>query len=167
MTITEFNTRIVQERSSLKSFAISLTRNTDDAADLLQDTYVKALRYRSKFRDNTNLRAWMFTIMKNTFINNHRRTAKTRTFMSRGDAYVFDRGAMNMKTESSESKMNAKEIVRHITLLEDDYRIPFTKFYLGFKYEEIASQLQLPLGTVKSRIFIARKILGAKLLHFQ
>ena len=78
MTAIEFNTRLVQEKSSLKGFALSLTHNRDEALDLIQETYLKALRYREKFEDSTNLKAWLFTIMKNTFINSYRRGTKTK-----------------------------------------------------------------------------------------
>ena len=78
MTAIEFNTRIINEKQALKNFAISLTHNTDDALDLVQDTFMKAITYREKFQDNTNLKSWLFTIMKNTFINNYRRAVKTK-----------------------------------------------------------------------------------------
>ena len=84
MTAIEFNTRILQEKSSLNHFALSLTRNTDDALDLIQDTYVKAITYRDKFEDSTNLKAWLFTIMKNTFINAYRKNTKTKQLISKG-----------------------------------------------------------------------------------
>ena len=81
MTAIEFNTKILNERSSLKSFALSLTRNSEDAVDLIQETYLKAITYRNKFEDSTNLRAWLFTIMKNTFINAYRRNTKSKSFI--------------------------------------------------------------------------------------
>lgn len=167
MTAIEFNTRIIGERSSLKNFAISLTHNMDDALDLLQETYLKALSYRSKFEDNTNLRAWLFTIMKNTFINSYRRETKTRQLISKGDDVAMSRAFRQNSYDHSESRMNAKEIVRRIEELPEDYQVPFTKYYNGYRYEEIASQMSLPLGTVKSRIFIARKLLMQQLNHLR
>jgi RNA polymerase sigma-70 factor (ECF subfamily) len=159
MTAIEFNTRIMNEKSSLKNFALSLTRNTDDALDLLQDTYVKAITYREKFEDSTNLKAWLFTIMKNTFINAYRRNVKTRALIVKGDDIALNRAFKQNSYDHSESRLNAKEIIKHIEKLDDDYKVPFTRYYNGYKYEEIAQEMQLPLGTVKSRIFIARKIL--------
>ncbi|MDI1354094.1 MAG: RNA polymerase sigma factor [bacterium] len=167
MTAIEFNTRILNEKPPLKSFALSLTRNTNDALDLLQDTYLKALNYRSKFQDNTNLRAWLFTIMKNTFINNYRKNAKTKLLISKGDEVALNRAFKQNSYDHSESRLNAKEIIQHIEKLDDDYKVPFTRYYTGFKYEEIAKQMSLPLGTVKSRIFIARKILMQELNHLR
>jgi RNA polymerase sigma-70 factor (ECF subfamily) len=167
MTAIEFNTRIMNEKSSLKNFAISLTRNNDDALDLLQDTYVKAISYRTKFEDSTNLKAWLFTIMKNTFINAYRRNVKTRALIVKGDDIALNRAFKQNSYDHSESRLNAKEIIQHIEKLEDDYKVPFTRYYNGYKYEEIAQELKLPLGTVKSRIFIARKTLMEALKHYR
>lgn len=166
MTAIEFNTRIIQEKGSLKSFALSLTRNSDDALDLIQETYLKAIKYRDKFEDSTNLRAWLFTIMKNTFINAYRRSVKTKALISKGDEIALNRAFKQNSYDHVESQMNAKEIIKHIYSLDDQYKIPFTKYYKGFKYEEIAAELGLPLGTIKSRIFIARKILMENLKHY-
>lgn len=167
MTAIEFNTRIMNEKSSLKSFALSLTHNTDDALDLLQDTYVKAITYREKFEDSTNLKAWLFTIMKNTFINAYRRNVKTKQLISKGDDIQLNRAFKQNSYDHSESRMNAKEIIKKIENLDEDYKVPFTRYYNGYKYEEIAQEMQLPLGTVKSRIFIARKILMESLKHYR
>jgi RNA polymerase sigma-70 factor (ECF subfamily) len=167
MTAIEFNTRIMNEKSSLKNFALSLTRNNEDALDLLQDTYVKAISYRTKFEDSTNLKAWLFTIMKNTFINAYRRNVKTRALIVKGDDIALNRAFKQNSYDHSESRLNAKEIIQHIEKLEDDYKVPFTRYYNGYKYEEIAQELKLPLGTVKSRIFIARKTLMEALKHYR
>ena len=167
MTAIEFNSRIMNEKSSLKNFALSLTRNTDDALDLLQDTYVKAITYREKFEDSTNIKAWLFTIMKNTFINAYRRNVKTKQLITKGDDIALDRAFKQNSYDHSESRLNAKEIIRHIENLGDEYKVPFTRYYNGYKYEEIAQEMKLPLGTVKSRIFIARKILMSALKHFR
>jgi RNA polymerase sigma-70 factor (ECF subfamily) len=167
MTAIEFNTRIMKEKSSLKNFALSLTRNNEDALDLLQDTYVKAISYRTKFEDSTNLKAWLFTIMKNTFINAYRRNVKTRALIVKGDDIALNRAFKQNSYDHSESRLNAKEIIQHIEKLEDDYKVPFTRYYNGYKYEEIAQELKLPLGTVKSRIFIARKTLMEALKHYR
>lgn len=167
MTAIEFNTRIMNEKSSLKNFALSLTRNNEDALDLLQDTYVKAISYRTKFEDSTNLKAWLFTIMKNTFINAYRRNVKTRALIVKGDDIALNRAFKQNSYDHSESRLNAKEIIQHIEKLEDDYKVPFTRYYNGYKYEEIAKELHLPLGTVKSRIFIARKTLMDALKHYR
>jgi len=165
MTVIEFNTRIVQEKSSLKNFALSLTKNMDDALDLLQDTYVKAITYRSKFEESTNLKAWLFTIMKNTFINAYRRNTKTKQLISKGDDIAMNRAFKQNSYDHCESRIHAKDIIRQIENLDDDYKIPFARYYTGYKYEEIAKEMSLPLGTIKSRIFIARKILMNSILQ--
>ena len=167
MTAIEFNSRLVQEKPSLKNFALSLTHNLDDALDLLQDTYVKAISYRSKFEDSTNLRAWLFTIMKNTFINSYRRNTRTRQLISSGDDVAMSRAFRQNTHNHTESRLQAKEILREIEKLDDEYKVPFTRHYTGYKYEEIAREMDLPLGTVKSRIFIARKILMEALSHLR
>jgi RNA polymerase sigma factor (sigma-70 family) len=167
MTAIEFNTKILSERPSLKSFALSLTRNSEDAMDLIQETYVKAITYRSKFEDSTNLRAWLFTIMKNTFINAYRRNVKSKSFIVKGDELALQKAFKQNSYDHSESRMNSKEILEKIQALEDQYKVPFTRYYNGYKYEEIAKELSLPLGTVKSRIFIARKILMNELSHYR
>lgn len=163
MTTMEFNTRILNEKQSLKNFALSLTHNLDDALDLLQDTYVKALTYREKFEDSTNLKAWLFTIMKNTFINSYRRTVKTKQIIQTNADVAMERAFKNNYCDITESRLAAKFIIQKIATLEDQYKIPFTRYYNGFRYEEIAREMSLPLGTIKSRIFIARKILMDKL----
>jgi len=167
MTAIEFNTRILKEKSSLKNFALSLTHNLDDASDLLQDTYLKAITYRAKFEESTNIKAWLFTIMKNTFINAYRRNVKTKKLIIKGDDIAMNRAFKQNSYDHSDSRMNAKEIIRQIETLEDQYKVPFTRYYNGFKYEEIAHQMKLPLGTIKSRIFIARKLLMKALSHFR
>ena len=166
MTSIEFNTRLVQEKLSLKNFALSLTHNVDDACDLLQDTYLKAITYRSKFEESSNLKAWLFTIMKNTFINTYRRNTKIKQLISKGDEIALNRAFKQNSYNHSESLINAKEIIKQIEVLEEDYKIPFTRYYNGYKYEEIAKEMHLPLGTIKSRIFIARKILMNSLKNF-
>lgn len=167
MTAIEFNTKILSQKSSLKNFALSLTSNVDDANDLLQDTYLKAITYRDKFEESTNLKAWLFTIMKNTFINSYRRNSKIKQLVVKGDDLALERAFKQNSYHHSDSRLNAKEIIKEIDKLEDDYKVPFTKHYNGFKYEEIAEQMQLPLGTVKSRIFLARKALMHTLSYYK
>lgn len=167
MTAIEFNTRMLNEKGPLKNFALSLTHNIDDALDLLQDTYVKAITYRDKFEDSTNLKAWLFTIMKNTFINAYRRNSKIKQLVSKGDDITMNRAFKQNSYDHCESRINAKEIIKQIETLEEQYKVPFTRYYIGYKYEEIAQEMHLPLGTIKSRIFIARKILMNGLQHLK
>jgi len=166
MTAIEFNQQLINQRTPLKNFAYSLTLNSEEAQDLLQDTYLKALTYRDKFADASNLKAWLYTIMKNTFINSYRRSIKTRQIIQQTEDLSYVKPASGANAPSAESQMNHKQIVKAIDALEEDYKIPFTRYYDGFKYKEIADELNLPIGTVKSRIFLARKRLMEQLKDF-
>jgi len=167
MTAIEFNTKLTNEKQSLNNFAMSLTHNSDDALDLLQDTFVKAITYKDKFEDSTNFRAWLFTIMKNTFINSYRRSVRTKQIMQTNSDVAMARAWKNNYQDFTESRLAAKDIYNKIEKLEDQYKIPFTRYYSGYKYEEIATEMKLPLGTIKSRIFLARKILMSAILKSQ
>ncbi len=157
MTAVQFNTRLLSMQDKLLYFALSLTANDEDARDLLQETTLKALTYRQQFVNNTNFKAWVFTIMKNTFINNYRRDQKTRsTFDSSEDGFrvAYKR---NYASETPENVLAVTEMTQKVEKLDDDFRIPFKMHTQGFKYKEIAEELNLPIGTVKSRIFFTRK----------
>lgn len=166
MTAIEFNQQLINQRTPLKNFAYSLTLNSEEAQDLLQDTYLKALTYRDKFVDASNLKAWLYTIMKNTFINSYRRSVKTRQIIQHTEDMAVVKPVVGANLPGAESQMNHKQIVKAIDALEDDYKIPFTRYYDGYKYKEIADELNLPIGTVKSRIFLARKRLMDQLKDF-
>ncbi len=163
MTTMQFNDRLLALQDKLRYFALSLTANEEDANDLLQETTLKALTYRKQFVSNTNFKAWVFTIMKNTFINNYRRVQKTRnTFDSAEEAYkVAYRG--NYASETPEMVQAVNEMNQSIEKLDDEFKIPFTMHTAGYKYKEIADELDLPIGTVKSRIFFTRKKLQSML----
>jgi len=163
MTTMQFNDKLLGLQDKLLYFALSLTANDEDARDLLQETILKALTYRKQFTANTNFKAWVFTIMKNTFINNYRRNQKTRnTFDGNEDALrvAYKR---NYASETPEMVHSVTEMNGYIARLDDDFRIPFKMHTDGYKYKEIAEQLELPIGTVKSRIFFTRKKLQAML----
>lgn len=157
MTAIEFNHQLTSLEEALERFAMSLTLNREDARDLVQVTYLKALTYREKFMNDTNLKAWVYTIMKNSFINNYRRSARENTtFDNTKDLYYLNHS--NQGNESSpETTLSADEIQAHIDKLEDDLKIPFKMHYEGYKYKEIADEMNLKIGTVKSRIFFSRK----------
>lgn len=166
MTVLEFNYQLTNLSGNLERFAMSLTSNLDDAKDLLQETFAKAIAYRDKFQDNTNLKAWTFTIMKNTFINNYRRNLKANTtFDNTVDLYYLN---LNKESsfESPDSEFSVKEIQKKIDELNDDFKLPFIMHTQGYKYKEIAEKLNLKIGTVKSRIFFTRKKLIEKLKDY-
>ena len=157
MTAVEFNHQLTGLNEALERFAMSLTMNREDANDLVQETYLKALTYREKFMNDTNLKAWVYTIMKNSFINNYRRSVRENTtFDNTKDLYYLSNP--NQGNDSSpEASFTATEIQGHIDNLEDDLRIPFQMHQEGYKYKEIAEEMNLKIGTVKSRIFFGRK----------
>lgn len=167
MLSVEFNEAIVKFTNPLKYFALNLTRNDDDAQDLLQDTFLKAMVYREKFTDATNLKAWLYTIMKNTFINNYRRRQKTQAIMDNTKDLYFMNIPSRKGSQTPEGIITHKDIQKTINSLQDEYRIPFQRYFDGYKYQEIADELNLPIGTVKSRIFLARKRLMAQLQDFK
>ena len=167
MTAMEFNFKLINLQDNLKSFALSLTSNHNEAQDLVQETFLKAIKYKDQFADKTNLKAWTYTIMKNTFINNYRRSVKQNTtFDSTQDLYFLN-SSQESGLESPESRYGSNEIVKAINNLEDDYRRPFEMHIEGYKYKEIADELSLPIGTVKSRIFFTRKKLMEVLKDFR
>ena len=167
MSAVEFNNQVIGLRQALEYFALHLTTNDEDAKDLLQDTMVKAISYRDKFREKTNLKAWLYTIMKNTFINNYRRTVKANTIIDNTSDLYFLNNSSSAPNVSPENSYSYGEIKKNVEKLGSEYRDPFQLHFEGFKYKEIAEKLDLPIGTVKSRIFLARQKLMASLKDYQ
>jgi RNA polymerase sigma-70 factor (ECF subfamily) len=161
MSTINFNSEITKLETVLLKFAFKLTRNSEDAKDLYQEMAYRALRNRSKFREGTNLKAWLFTIMRNIFINNYRKKIKKNTILDSTDNqfYLNSGGPAVVNSASSSIMMDELQIL--INNLDENIRKPFMLHYYGYKYQEIADQLKLPLGTIKSRIFFARKELKA------
>lgn len=157
MSQLEFHDRFEKMSALLQAFAYNLTKNSDDAKDLYQETAFRALTNRDKFRPGTNFKAWLFTIMKNIFINNYRRKAKANTIMDSTDNLYFLNASAALTPNAAESSIMMKELTKMVISLEDSIRVPFLMHYQGYRYQEIADYLELPLGTVKSRIFFARK----------
>lgn len=166
MTQIQFNNALLGVKKKLHYYALSLTSNTEKADDLLQETMLKALTYRDKFKPNTNFKAWIYTIMKNTFINDYRRSVKARSTFDNSNNDMHILFSRDRVYPAPDSFYSSKEIRSSIDSLEDGYRIPFTMFVEGYKYKEIAEELELPLGTVKSRIFFTRKKLEKSLQEF-
>lgn len=167
MTALEFNFNVISLRDKLKFFALKLTQNGDDADDLLQDTMLKAMVNRDKFQEKTNLAAWLYTIMKNTFINNYRKAAKANTIIDNTKELYYLNIPQSTGSISPESRYSEKEIKNHVDALDETYRVPFQMHYDGYKYKEIADTLDIPIGTVKSRIFLARKELMETLKDYK
>lgn len=159
MTTLEFSYSLTKLSPSLKPFALKLTRDMDDANDLLQDTMVKAFTNKDKFTDGTNLKAWLYTIMKNTFITNYQRMVRRGTFVDTTENLHFINSGATIIENGVYGDFAMKDIVKAINQLDEVYKSPFLMHYRGFKYHEIAEKLNIPIGTVKNRIHIARKLL--------
>lgn len=167
MSAVDFNDKIAGLSSTLKTFTYRFTSNREESRDLVQDTILKALTYRNKFRNDTNLKGWLFTIMRNTYINSYRKNQREKTTHDTSkDLYtlnVEDEHTFNRPHESVEFK----EVWREMNSIKEDLLIPFKMYTTGYKYHEIAQQLNIPIGTVKNRIFHARKEIQKKLVGYQ
>lgn len=166
MSTPEFNDILLTNADFLKPFAINLTRDTEEANDLYQETLYKALANKEKYNVGTNIKAWLFTIMRNIFINNYRRKAKQKTiFDSTPNDYLINLKQVTV-SNAAESDMRLKEINKAIRDLPEIFKTPFLLYFEGYKYNEIAEVLQEPLGTIKSRIHFARKLLKEQISRF-
>jgi RNA polymerase sigma-70 factor (ECF subfamily) len=166
MTTLEFSYSLQKLSSSLKPFAMKLTRDVDDANDLLQDTMVKAFTNKDKFTEGTNLKAWLYTIMKNTFITNYQRMVRRGTFVDTTDNLHYINSSDALIDNGVFGNFTMDDIQEAIQKLDEVYRTPFLMHFRGFKYHEIADKLQIPIGTVKNRIHIARKLLKEDLMVY-
>lgn len=163
MATLEFNQMLVNNAEFLKPFAITLTRDSETAKDLFQETLYRAIANRDKYNVGTNIKAWLYTIMRNIFINNYRRRAKQNTiFDSSPNDYLLNL-AQPAAGNVAESNLRMKDINQAINNLPEIFRNPFLLYFDGFKYHEIADMLEEPLGTIKSRIHFARKLLKSQL----
>ena len=163
MTALEFSYQVGNFSKFLKPFALRLTRDSDDANDLVQDTLVKAYTNRDKYSDGTNLKAWLFTIMKNTFITQYQRMVRRNTFIDTTENLHFINSSDSLQENNAISHFIKEDINKALSLTEEIYRVTFLMYFKGFKYHEIAEELDLPIGTVKNRIHIARKTLKSSL----
>lgn len=166
MTAIEFNYQLTGIQKYLESFARQLTGNEDDAKDLMQETNLKALIYREKFVNNSNFKAWVYTIMKNIFINNYRRNKKARTIIDQTDDLYYLNSSAIDRRNNPESIMAVAELQAGIDAMDKEFRRAFDMYNDGFKYKEIADDLNLTIGTVKSRIFYSRKKLMENLSEY-
>lgn len=166
MTALEFSYQVGGFTKLLRPFAMRLTRDSDDANDLVQDTLVKAYTNREKYTDGTNLKAWLFTIMKNTFITQYQRMMRRNTFIDSTENLHFINSNESLQVNEAESTFIREDIQLAMQHTDEMYRLPFMMYFEGFKYHEIAEELDLPIGTVKNRIHIARKTLKSHLAMY-
>lgn len=155
MSIQEFNTLVINGSEGLKPFAISLTRDQEAASDLYQETLYKAFVHRDKYHPGTNIKAWLCTIMRNIFINEYRRNERKRVVL---DAVQYN-ARHNAYTDSADRSLRMREIQEAIYGLPAIFKNACLLYLQGYKYAEIALALNEPLGTIKSRIHFAKKIL--------
>jgi RNA polymerase sigma-70 factor (ECF subfamily) len=166
MSAIEFNQLLLSNTEFLKPFAITLTRDNETAKDLLQETMFRALANKEKYNVGTNIKAWLYTIMRNIFINNYRRKAKQNTiFDSTPNDFLLDYN-QSTTANAAESVLKLKDIQAAIHNLPHIFRNPFMLYFEGYKYHEISEMLKEPLGTIKSRIHFARKLLKEQLTRF-
>ena len=166
MSTIELNRYLLEYQNPLSFFALKLTADEDDAKDLLQETMLRSLKYKDKLQANTSIKAWLYTIMKNTFINQYRRSVKLNQIVGTMQHQGYVSTASSALSISPEKGINLEDMNAEIRNLSDEYRIPFQMKLEGFKYKEIGEHLGIPIGTVKSRIFLARKELMVKLKDF-
>ena len=160
MTTIEFQDKLEPLRDLLFAFALKLTQNQDDAKDLLQETLTRAFSNLHRFENNTNFKAWLSTIMRNSFINNYRKKKTRNKVVKPVEDFLF---AIENKSvvNNAHSTIMHKELTNMVERLDDSYKVPFLLFFQGYHYDEISKQMEIPMGTVKSRIFFARKKLKA------
>jgi len=159
MGTIEFNKQLLNLESSLEKFAYRLTLKSADAKDLVQETFLKIIVNKDKYVQDTNFKAWTFTIMKNTFINDYRRTVRQNTFYDQtNESFLINQTKVSGYDDPA-SAYSTLEITQNIEQLRDTLRVPFEMHINGYKYQEIADELNMNIGTVKSRIFLTRKLL--------
>ena len=167
MASSKFQSNLMDLQANMLNFAYMLTSDREDAADLMQDTMLKVLDNADKFTENSNFKGWVFTIMRNIFINNYRKAARAATVVDTTDDLYHLNLSQDSGIATPEGAFGAREITDAINEFADEYRIPFSMHVAGYKYNEIAEQMNLPLGTVKSRIFYARRRLQAMLADYR
>ncbi len=159
MTQLQFNRQLSDYSDSLRLFALNFTKDIEDANDLVQDTLLKAITYYNKFKEGTNLKGWLFIIMRNIFINNYRRSVKTNVLITQSEDISFANLYYSATHNKAEGKFVLTDICEALATLQTEYYTPFVRYFEGFKYHEIADELSIPIGTVKTRIHVARGLL--------
>ena len=147
-----FKNRLIGLQGNLLNFAYQLTSNRDEAQDLLQDTTLKALDNEDKYVDNTNFKGWIFTIMRNIFINNYRQTVRQATVVDKTEDLYHLNISQDSGLTTPEGSYAVKEITRTLNAFPDEYRIPFNMYVAGYKYHEIAEKLDMPFGRYRDAV---------------
>jgi RNA polymerase sigma-70 factor (ECF subfamily) len=169
----EFQKEAIPHMDVLYNFALRTTGNEDDARDLLQETYLKAYRFWDKYEKGTNIRAWLFRIMKNSYINRYRRDVKEPDKVDFADVENFYNSIRAEFADSNDlqeklfKNVLGDEVAKALASLPEDFRTVVILCDIeGMTYEEIAEFIDVPIGTVRSRLHRGRKLLQAKLLDY-
>jgi RNA polymerase sigma factor (sigma-70 family) len=166
MSTIEFNNMLVNNAEFLKPFAITLTRDSEAAKDLFQETLFRALANKEKYNVGTNIKAWLYTIMRNIFINNYRRKSKQNTIFDNTPNEFLLNQSQSVAANTAESNLRLKDIQEAVHNLPEIFRNPFLLYFDGYKYHEISKMMHEPLGTIKSRIHFARKLLKTQINRY-
>lgn len=159
MNITVFESNFNDHEKFLRAFAYKLTKDNFKADDLFQQTALSAFRNKTKFKQGTNIKAWLCTIMKNLFINNYRKLKRANQIFDHSPENFYINSGANTIVNEGIHQVEYEELNALVNNLDDQLKKPFLMHFEGFKYEEISKEMELPLGTTKSRIFMARKAL--------
>ena len=166
MSASEFSELVLNNSAPLKPFAVTLTLNKETAKDLYQETLYRALTNREKYNSGTNMKAWLCTIMRNIFINDYRRKSAYKTILDNSFAdLLFNSGNM-IVSNGGEGSLKLKEITKYMDQLPQIFKTPFLLYFEGYRYHEISESLNEPLGTIKSRIHFARKLLKESISRY-
>ncbi len=166
MSAAEFNQLLLGNADPLRPFAVSLTHDQEIAKDLFQETLYRALTNQDKYSIGTNIKAWLFTIMRNIFINDYRRKSRQRTIFDNGTNEIVINSGKIIVSNVGEISLQLNEIHKAIYQLPQIFKIPFLLYFEGYRYHEISESLNEPLGTIKSRIHFARKQLKEQINRY-
>ncbi|MDD3788297.1 MAG: RNA polymerase sigma factor [Petrimonas sp.] len=164
---SSFENRLLGLQDNMLNFALTLTANREEAKDLMQETTLRVLDNKEKYYENVNFKGWVFTIMHNIFVNNYRKVVRSQTIIDKTENLYHLNLPQDSGFNTPDSAYTIKEINKAINSFTNEYKVPFSMHVAGYKYEEIAQHLGLPIGTVKSRIFFARKRLQEMLKDFR
>ncbi|MGN8225301.1 sigma-70 family RNA polymerase sigma factor [Gracilimonas sp. BCB1] len=169
----DFDEEIIPHMDALYNFALRLTTDPNDAEDLVQDTIVKAYRFFSSYEKGTNAKAWMFRILKNSFINNYRKTSKKPSQVDYDEVSSYYESIRAERTDTSDlenlmfREMMDDDLSNALKRLPEDFRTVVLLCDVdGFTYEEIANMLDVPIGTIRSRLHRGRNLLKTELLEY-
>ena len=167
MNELKFGTLIKEHSPALRRHAIRYTKNEDDADDLVQDTMIKAIRFYKNFEEGTNIKGWLFVIMRNTFINDYRKNTRKNALITQTDEISSQDLAVSASANKATGTFIIGDIQKALASIPEIYSTPFIRYFEGHKYQEIADEFNMPIGTVKTRIHIAREMLKKYLKTYQ